>query len=326
MKLSDLGEFGLIDLLARVVGETPLPSSVVLGIGDDSAAWQGNGLVLATTDTLVEGVHFNLDWAAWPDLGWKALAVNLSDIAAMGGIPRYALVTLALRPDIEVAAVEELYRGLMEAAEEFGVAVVGGDIVRAPVVVITAALWGGAPGAGASGMLRRDAARRGDAIAITGYLGTAAAGLRILQGQAVSTDADSLKQAQLRPQPRIAEGQLLWRQGVRAAIDISDGLVADMGHLCRMSGVGARIYVEALPVHPLVKAAFGDEAMNLALAGGEDYELLFAAPVHILAGVRDRCPISIIGEIIAGPPGQVTVLDDQGQELKLERRGWDHLA
>lgn len=326
VKVSTLGEFGLIDLLARVVGEKPLPSGVVLGIGDDTAAWQGGGMVLATTDTLVEGVHFSLDWAPWRDLGWKALAVNLSDIAAMGGFPRYALVTLALHADTEAEDVEELYRGLMEAAGEFGVAIVGGDVVRAPVVMLTVALWGDAPSMGANGMLRRDAARPGDAIAVTGHLGASAAGLRILQGQAAPIDADPLRQAHLRPQPRITEGQLLWRQGVRAAIDISDGLVADLGHICQMSGVGARIYVEALPVHPLVKAVFGDEAINLALGGGEDYELLFTAPLHVLADIRDRFPISIIGEIVAGPPGQVVILDDQRQEIELEHRGWDHLA
>jgi thiamine-monophosphate kinase len=183
--VGELGEFGLIERLAAVVG-AEVPADLILGIGDDAAAWWvGEQVLLATTDTLVEGVHFLPEFAPWVDVGWKALAVNVSDIAAMGGEPLFALVTLALPPGSEVAFAEELYGGLMECAREYGVTVAGGDVVRAPQVSVTVALIGRAQmREGEPLLMRRDGAKAGDVIAVTGTLGDSAAGLwRLRKGR-----------------------------------------------------------------------------------------------------------------------------------------------
>jgi thiamine-monophosphate kinase len=331
MKVSELGEFGLIDLLAKTVSGSPetRPASrrkLILGIGDDAAAWQDNDATrLATVDSLIENIHFSLETTPWQELGWKALAVNLSDIAAMGGVPTYALVSLALPGDTEVDDAAALYAGMNEMARSAGVAIVGGDTCRSPVVAITVTVLGESPD---GRMLRRSGARPGDRIAVTGYPGGAAAGFEMLTKN-LSLDSEAvsyLRNAFLQPMPRLDEGQLLARQGVNAAIDISDGLAADLRHVCRASGVGARVQTDTLPVHPTVRDNFGGRALELALAGGEDYELLFTAGEEAINRVKEAatCPIAVIGEITAENPGEVTLLDGRGNPVEISYSGWEH--
>jgi thiamine-monophosphate kinase len=330
MKVSELGEFGLIRLLAELVPGDSGDHRVLVGIGDDAAAWAGDdGIVLATTDALVEGVHFTVG-SPWWEVGWKAVAVNLSDIAAMGGLPRYALVALALPADTEVDNVVQLYRGIAEAAGQFNVVVVGGNVTRAPVVTITLTVIGRGQD---EGILTRSGALAGDLVAVTGYLGSAAAGLKALTaGLKLGTEtAVLLKRAYLLPRPRVAQGRLLVQCGVRAAIDVSDGLLADMGHICQSSGVGARIEVDRVPVHRLMKAAFPGEHLHLALTGGEDYELLFTAGKDSMGGVKAMlealpggadCPVTVIGEITAEPG--VALFRADGRTYQPAGQGWDH--
>ena len=333
MKVSELGEFGLIDLVAKRVassrGNQAPWQNLIIGIGDDAAAWQGDGTVqLATTDSLVQDVHFSLLTASWYELGWKALAASLSDIAAMGGVPQYALITLALPADSEVDDAMALLQGMVALTEPYGVAIVGGDIVRASLIVITTAVTGSAPDR--EHILTRSTAKPGDKIAVTGYLGTAAAGLKMLTGK-LELDPEavtSLRQAFLRPNPRIAEGQLLAEHGVKTAIDISDGLISDLGHICEASHVGARIEVDRLPVAPAVKANFGEESLELALSGGEDYELLFTASAETIDNVTRAasCPVTVIGEIIADKIGKIDLIDSHGKPRHLNKGGWDHFT
>jgi len=327
MKVSELGEFGLIDLLAKMVS-TSKRQKLIVGIGDDAVAWQGdNSVQLATVDSLIQDVHFSLDYTSWRELGWKALAVNLSDIAAMGGIPRYALVSLGLPGDTEVDDVADMYRGMMELAQQFNVAIVGGDTCRAPLVTIAVTVLGSAAG---KGILTRSAARPGDKIAVTGYLGGAAGGLEMLKEglRFAPGDTAALKIAFLCPAPRIAEGQLLVGKGIRAAIDISDGLVADLRHVCQASGVGARVELGLVPVHPAVENSFADKALELALSGGEDYELLFTAGADTITKVKKAasCPVNVIGEIISGDIGEVTLLDINSNKFDLPKEGWEHFS
>lgn len=333
MKLSDIGEFGLIDRLAEMAGSARGDRQtswqrLVTGIGDDAAVWEGDtGQQLATIDSLIENVHFTLDTISWRDLGWKALAANLSDIAAMGGEPHYALVSLALPGSTEVDDAAALYGGILELAEETGVAVVGGDTCHAPLVAITIAVLGVA---GRVGVLTRSAAKPGELVAVTGYPGTAAAGLEMLRENLNFSreTADLLGKAFCRPQPRIEEGKRLLAGGVRAAIDISDGLLADLGHICRQSGVGACIEVDRLPRHPLVMAAFGGKATALALTGGEDYELLFTASAGVMDRIRATVtgPVSVIGGITAENAGEVILVDSQGNPVSFNRKGWEHFS
>jgi len=337
MKVADIGEFGLINELARQArartGAFERLHGVTVSIGDDAAAWQTDGVQLATTDTLVEGVHFRRDLSSWPDLGWKTLAVNLSDIAAMGGVPQCALVTLALPPDTPLADMSALYDGLCEAAETERVAIVGGDVVGAPVVVITVTLFGAA-GAGPDGrpaLMLRSAARPGDLIAVTGALGGSAAGLAAAmrsQRPGAGPAVQELLALHRRPRARVREGQALLACGVTCAIDVSDGLVADLGHICEMSCLSANLHAAKVPVHPGVRRLFPEDALRLALSGGEDYELLFTAPAQTLAAARRALGdgLTIIGEMTTGEPGKVRVLDEGGQPLALPKRGWDHFA
>jgi len=331
MKLFEAGEFALIDLIHDMVARTRDPQArswqkTVIGIGDDAAAWLGDGLIqLATTDTLVEDTHFDLRLTNWEELGWKALAINLSDIAAMGGIPRYALLSLSLPAHLETEDIARFIQEMMRLADEFGVALIGGNLASAPKVVITMTVIGCSKG---KRLLRRSAARPGDQIAVTGYLGTSAAGLEVLRGRRIS-DAEAinvLKQAHLKPVPRVKEGQTLVEQGVRAAIDISDGLIADLNHICECSKVTARVNMEQVPVHPAVRANF-PEYRELALSGGEDYELLFTADAATITRARRKlnCPVTVIGEITDQAfPTRVTLTDSQQNIVPYRKGGWEH--
>ncbi|MBI4234476.1 MAG: thiamine-phosphate kinase [Chloroflexi bacterium] len=334
VKVGELGEFRLIERLARLVASAesglaaPAPSSprLLVGIGDDAAAWQMDATVeLFTTDTLVQGVHFTVETATWRELGWKAMAVNQSDVAAMGGLPAYALITLGLPLDVLVEEVDELYRGMLEACREYGGAIIGGDIVRSPVAFITVGLTGvtDAP------LLLRSAARAGDRVAVTGPVGGSAGGLKMLaEGRLLDQEiARPLREAHLRPRPRIAQGRILAQRGVRCAMDISDGLVDDLSKLCLASRVGARLLAPQVPVHPALRRAFPQEALELALGGGEDYELVFTAPPALMDEALRLLPpgATVIGEILPGPPGQVSVLDREGYPVPVRHGGWDHL-
>ncbi len=329
MKVSELGEFGLIDLLAKMA-YSARDKHLIIGIGDDAAVWYGDtSTQLATVDSFIQDVHFSLAIASWNELGWKALAANLSDIAAMGGVPRYALVSLALPDHTEVEDVTALYKGMIELAQQSGVTIVGGDTSSAPLVAITVTVLGSTRSQDER-ILTRSAAKLGEKVAVTGYLGAAAAGSEMLTKK-LQFDPEvtaSLKGAFLHPYPRIAEGQLLVEQGVKTAIDISDGLISDLKQICKASRVSARIEVDRVPVQPAAKANYGDRALELALSGGEDYELLFTASAEVIDKVRTAasCPITVIGEIIADKPGEVTLVDSKGNPFNLRMAGWEHFT
>jgi len=335
MKVSELGEFGLIDLLVKMAysaqdNQQASWQQLITGIGDDAAAWRSDASTqLATIDSFIQDIHFTLGAASWEDLGWKAIAVNLSDIAAMGGIPRYALVSLALPGHTEVENVIALYKGMIELAQRFEVAIVGGDTSSAPLVAINITILG-STGSREKHILTRSAAKLGDKVAVTGYLGAAAAGVMMLNRKPrLSPEATAcFKKAFLRPYPRIAEGQLLVEQEVKTAIDISDGLIQDLSHICKASQVDARIEIDRIPVQPEVKANFGDRALELALSGGEDYELLFTGSTEAIDKVKKAasCPVTIIGEIVTDKTGEITLVDKNGKLFNLAKTGWEHFA
>ena len=333
MKVSELGEFGLIDLLAKMAHrsrdkQTPAWQQLIIGIGDDAAAWYSDATTqLITVDSFVQDVHFSLAVSSWKEVGWKALAINLSDIAAMGGMPRYAVVSIALPETTEVEDITNLYRGMVELAEQTGLAIVGGDTSSAAQLIINITVLGSTQ-AGKDNLLTRSGARAGDKIAVTGYLGAASAGWEILRRKlGIKTNAlTTLKESFLRPFPRIAEGQLLLKQGIRKAIDISDGLCSDLGHICQASRLGARIEVNLIPVHPEVSANFSNKALELALSGGEDYELLFTGRAEVIDRIRGLipCPITIVGEMTTDKKGKVTLIDSRGNPFELSKGGWEH--
>ncbi len=320
-----MGELELVERIAGLIDGASRPPDLLLGIGDDAAAWQtmaGTTQVL-TSDALVEGVHFRRDMVSWEEVGWKALAVNLSDVAAMGASPGLATVTLGLPPDLEVSAVDALYHGILDCCAQHGGVVVGGDVVRSPVVFIAVSLTGAA-----ERLLTRSSARPGHAVAVTGTLGGSAAGLEAFQQGLCLEEGDALalRIAHLRPQPRLQEGQLLAKRGVPCAMDLSDGLVTDLGRVCRASGVGAVVEAASLPIHPVAKRVYPRRNLALALGGGEDYELLFAGPPELVEDALSALPSggAVVGRIVEDMPGRIVVLDEHGRPLDATSYGWEH--
>ena len=314
-------EFDLIDAIRARVDAAR--GDVPLGIGDDAALLElpHDQQLVACTDTLVAGVHFP-DRTAPEDIGWKALAVNLSDLAAMGAEPAWALLALTL-PDADAAFVERFAEGVAELARAHGVALVGGDTTQGPLSVTVTAL-GFVPRDLA---LTRGGAREGDAVFVTGTLGDAAGALQLVRDH--GKNGVALRARLDRPEPRIATGLAL-RGIASACIDVSDGLLADLGHVCAASKLGAKINAEALPVSPELVASFDAKTCrDLALSGGDDYELCFTAPsareteiVEILA--RAGCGATRIGRIVAG--SGIRVLDADASEIEVPRAGWEHFS
>ncbi len=326
-----LGELALIERLAkRVAGarlEPPAFDGFELrtGIGDDAAVWRlAHGLTVTTTDTMVEGTHFTPQTASWADVGWKLWTANVSDVAAMGGTPLAGIVTLGLPSATPLRAVDDLYDGMLEACRAYRTLLVGGDIVGSPTAFFTVAM----SGACLDEPLARSAGRPGDAVAVTGPLGASAAGLRLLLADGTpSSDAErSLAEAHRRPCARVDAGQRLVEAGVRCAMDVSDGLAADLAKLALASGCGVRIDAAAVPVAAAARELFPDEAAQLALSGGEDYELVFAGPSGAVASAVAALPgAAVVGELTDAEPGAVSVVDAGGAPVEVAEAGWEHL-
>lgn len=335
-RVSDIGEFGLIALLAGALPPDVRQSAALqLGIGDDAALWQPSpgATVVITTDSLVEEIHFRLDWTDWESLGHKALAVNISDLAAMGATPKLAVVTLGLRGTERVADLVALYAGMGDIAHRYGLVIAGGDIVRSPHglglhVTALGELLGAA-------RLTRSGAQAGDIIAVTGTLGASAAGLQLLSDAASlrgAATAELLVQAHLRPEPRVPLGSTLRERGATAAMDLSDGLLGDLPKILAASNVSAEIDLREVPVAAAVRALFPEQWLTFATRGGEDYELLFTAPPAVWPGVREALTaaggqVHVIGRVLpaAGEPG-ITVIGLDGQAHPEAPGAFDHFS
>ena len=330
MQAMDIGEFGLIERLGHMVENARiLPTagrfSLKIGIGDDAASWHpGDGIEVCTTDTMVQGVHFTPDTTPWEDVGWKIMAANLSDIAAMGALPLYAITTIGMPAATPLAEIDALYSGLLEACHCYTVAIVGGDVVTSPTPFVTVALTGVCTGS----LLTRSCASVGDTVAVVGYLGASAAGLEILQngGSLPESYRSHLVKAHRRPIPRIDEGQTLRLNGIRCAMDISDSLANDLAKLCQASGVAARIATNTIPADPILRKSFPKDYTRFALYGGEDYVLLFAGRHDsVLQTIAKLGPsATTIGQIVPGKPGSVSMIDEAGLEIDIPGSGWEH--
>ncbi|MCH8499318.1 MAG: thiamine-phosphate kinase [Marinobacter sp.] len=311
-----MGEFELIERVFAPLSCSDTGTGLVLGVGDDCALQAippGHWLAFSV-DTLVEGVHFPTGYAP-EQLGWRALAVAASDLAAMGASP--VCFTLALTvPEASVDWFEALARGMQHAATSFGMRLAGGDTTRGPLA-LSVQVHGLVPvGQG----LRRSGARPGDLICVSGPLGNAAAALHWLSTPAPDARAEQLLASYHHPVPRLALGQ--WLQGrATAAIDISDGLLADLAHICRASGVGASIDSATIPLTPALRASVGDEALTLALYGGDDYELCFTLPPGLQEALAREAPqvCTVIGKVSSGAD---ILLDGQ----PVMPHGYDHFG
>jgi thiamine-monophosphate kinase len=339
-RVADVGEFPLIARLAQHL--PPYGADVLEGVGDDVAVTRlGDGrLLLLTCDIQVSGVHF-LPQAITPyQLGHKVAAINLSDIGAMGGQPRHFLLSLGLPPETPVDELEALYDGLRDECTPFGVDVVGGNCSRAPVLVVDAFLTGEV----AEGrLLRRRGARPGDWVLVSGELGASRAGLElVLRAERL----DQLKQvpegiaqaalaAHLTPTPRVEEGQVIAAfGGATAMVDVSDGLAADLGHICDLSRVGVRLWAGDIPVAGVaqhIAPLAGADPLAWALGGGEDYELCFTArpggakALATAVQAQTGTPVHIVGEVLPEAEGRWLRLPDKS-ERPLAPSGWDHFG
>jgi thiamine-monophosphate kinase len=334
VKLNELGEFAFIDRITPGCQGSD-PRRVIRGIGDDAAVIDsGDGLLLVTTDMLVERVHFLRGTISYRQLGYKALAVNLSDIAAMGGVPHEAFISIAIPPTISVEELDELYDGMKALARNTGVNLVGGDTTGSKLdLCINVAVTGSVP---RGEVLYRSGARAGDRILVTGTLGDSAGGLTILlEHPELPAEVERvLLAAHFEPELYLHEARLLAASGAaHAAIDLSDGLASDLRHVCRASGVGAIVDETSLPLSPALRqlcAAAGRDLLRLALGGGEDYRLLVAVdPSHVgelqtLIAERTGRTLFDVGEIVAGDSIRLRSSDGSCRELELT--GFDHFA
>jgi len=347
-EISTTGEFGLIDRLQTIVEnirleKTAQHSDLIAGMGDDAAVFRpppAGMLQLLTTDALVEGVHFDLTFTSLRHLGWKAMAANLSDIAAMGGKPRYATVALSVPRKISIEMMEEFYRGMTAACKEYSFLIVGGDTTTSMAnMTISIALVGEVK---EKNLLRRDAARPGEYLCVTGHLGASIAGLKILQREKDRFLASRQNEFQprleqyalalekhLMPRPRfdlidtITDRAIL----VGGMIDISDGLASEVHHLCRQSNVGATLYEHNLPVESVTQHIAGElneSVTEYALYGGEEYELLFTISEKeqekLEAVSKD---ITILGRITE-PEAGIHFVRENGEQEPLPFAGWDN--
>jgi thiamine-monophosphate kinase len=304
---------------------------VLRGIGDDAAVVRARAVCVTSVDAMIDGVHFHLrdGWATPAEIGHRALAGALSDLAAMGADAGEAYLVLGLPADFGELRALELVRGARALAELTGTTLLGGDVVAAPALTVAVTVVGWADDANA--LVGRDGARAGDLVGVTGALGAAGAALAVLEGRTPHTPAVEAALARARgPLPRLAEGRALARAGAHAMIDLSDGLASDAGHVGRASGVDVRVALDMLPLHAGVAdvaQALGLAPWRLAASGGEDYELCFCAS----AGDRERIEhavaqlgavqVSWIGEVHEGTPG-VTLSDERGDTVRFE--GYEH--
>jgi thiamine-monophosphate kinase len=322
----DLSEDELLAAIGRVLsGAGP---EVVVGPGDDAAVVRsGSGELVITTDAMVEGVHFRRERTTPRDLGYKAIAVNVSDIAAMAGSPRFALCALTLTDAIDAAWVVELAGGMRECCDEFALSLVGGNLSRGEEISIVVTVTGEL---GPGTAVRRSGAKPGDHVVVTGFLGGSAAGLRVASRRSWSADERDALRLSMRPVPRVGEAAILAAHGVTSMMDVSDGLAIDLSRLCRASGTGVRVETARIPVHPAATLAE-------ALGGGEDYELLATLPDTTGAveatrsELREAFGVSLsdIGVIIEGTSeaeggGALVAVDEDGTEGPLAIEGWDH--
>lgn len=319
--LREIGEFGFIESIRKTV---PQGAGVIQGIGDDCAVLAlGGGTLLVSCDACIEDIHFSRDLATPEQIGWKCAAAAISDIAAMGGRPRYLVVALACPQDTRTEFLDGLFAGIQAAASHCGVSLVGGDTTRSPQALMLDFTVMGEP-AGAR-WLGRSGAQPGDLLCVSGAPGCSAAGLFALQAK---IDAPLLADAHLRPQPRIAEGQWLAAQdSVHAMIDLSDGLVQDAGRLADASGIGLDFLPEQLVVSPALESfrqVQGIELVDLMMTGGEDYELIVAvaseAQVALSRAFEERFQLPL------APVGRFC---DSWQGVRIEgedasRLGYDH--
>jgi thiamine-monophosphate kinase len=332
-QIGGIGEFELIKLLTDDLPRTP---QTIVGVGDDCSVYEisKNRYLLATCDMLIEDVHFSRKTASAFLIGCKAMACSLSDIAAMGGQPLFALISVGLPATTPEEFIQDLYVGVRSMCRDYHVVLIGGDTVLSPdKIVIDISMIGDCP---SGKFLLRSGAKKGDAIVVTGYLGDSSAGLQLLEGRVSESDTErrnELIEAHLAPEPRCEQGMFLIEHfDVHSMIDLSDGLAGDLAHICESSRLGARIHAGKVPVSGALEGfcrSKGIDPLNYALTGGEDYELLFTLTPRELDNLKDQwpeefeVPLFHIGEMDNSIKG-ISLVQEDGSEHPLDAQSFDH--
>ena len=310
MKVKDIGEFGLIDRITRKSKD----KSVLVGIGDDAAVVKTEGLQVLTTDCLVEGDHFRTDWFSAKQIGMKAIEINISDIAAMGAIPKYVLVSLALPKDLDVKFVEEMYQGMWDSCDKYKIDIIGGNMTRSNQIVISITMIGEAD---KKNLSLRSGANPGDLIFVSGHLGNGKAGLRLFQENLKGFE--KVRKSYLEPKAQL-DRALKIAPYINSMIDVSDGLAPEIRHICDESKCGAIIYKDKIPIDDEVRdvaKALDEDEYDYALFGGEDFELVYTVSKDNL----DKVNGFLVGAITEN---KEALLSFKGKEKKLSESGYDH--
>jgi thiamine-monophosphate kinase len=328
MELRGIGEFGLIHRIRKWINSSD--PALIQGIGDDVAVIEmGTKVLLVTTDILIEGIHFDLSWTNPYPLGRKSLAVNLSDIASMGGIPKYYLISIGLPKNLSISFISSFYRGLKQEAKRFQVQLIGGDTSLSHKIIINICLLGEGE---KRNLLFRKGAKVGDDLFVSGKLGDAALGLKILQKKSKTKGSEGLVKKHLSPCPRVELAQAIAKDHMATAmIDVSDGLLIDTSHLLEESGVGALIWEDRIPLSRLYRKwvrSFSKDPFRFALSGGEDYELLFTASSNMREEITSlarslKIPITRIGEILPKKEG-LHIIRKDGKDYSPTHLGFEH--
>jgi thiamine-monophosphate kinase len=313
MKLNKLGEFGII----KRISQKPKDKNILVGIGDDAAVLKiGKKLAVITTDTLVEGDHFNLSYFTPEQVGMKAIEINVSDIVSMGAIPKYALVSLALQKNMNIKFIDDLYKGMRKAAAKYGVEIIGGNLTHAKQIVIDIDLIGFAT---KQNLCLRSQAKPGDFILVSGDLGASTAGLNLFLKKIKGHDYVKKKHLEPKAAPQKVKPFLKY---INAMEDVSDGLASEIQHICEQSNVGAVIYADNIPIKDETRKAakrVKKNPLDYALYGGEDFELVFTVNEKNLSKVKGY----LVGEITKNKDIKIY---QKGKETLLKKRGYDHFA
>jgi thiamine-monophosphate kinase len=317
MKIKKIGEFGLINRISRKIKD----KNVRTQIGDDTAVIKiGGKFILFTTDTLVEDDHFSLKWSSPLQIGKKAMEINVSDMAAMGGEPKYALVSLCLKRDERVEWVDGLYRGIYSVARKYGFEIVGGNVTHGKQTVVDVSMLGET-----KKPVLRSRAKVNDLICVTGDLGKSQAGLELLKKFGKKAKRFVYVRAHLEPKARLKESRVI-SKFANSIIDVSDGLASEVGHICELSNKGAVIHRENIPISKQTRLAaelVKKDPLDFALHGGEDFELVFTVSKKKLENLRRELKVSVVGKIL--PKKEGIHLLDNGRKRKLGK-GYNHFA
>jgi len=313
MKVKDIGEFGLINRITK----RPIDKKILVGIGDDAAVFKTDkGLQVLTTDCLVEGDHFRREWFTAMQIGMKAIEINVSDIAAMGAIPKYVLVSIALPKNLDVEFVDKLYEGMWKTCDKYNIEIIGGNMAHCEKIVISNTLTGEVD---KKNLGLRSGAKPGDFIFVSGHLGNGRAGLRLLQEGIVGFE--KVRKSYLEPQAQLKTASKI-APFVNCMIDVSDGLAPEVKHICDESKCGAIIYKDKVPISDEVRAVarrLEEDEYDYALYGGEDFELVYTASNENL----DKIKGFLVGEIIKN---KKINLYSNGKKKAIAEKGYDHFS